>query len=954
MIDWLKTWDWMHWTIAAAAVVALLVIVLFLVWTIGPSARRRRALRHVERLLARGDFGGVTQQAAALRGSLPEAWQTRFDAVEAAAQQKQGTERLGAGDYENALIHLFQAAKLLGTPTLEPRTQVQNAMLDEIRRLFSATVVADTPTILALVERTYRVQSPCREASFWQGMCHLRDGNVEAALEHLQRARIGSDRLVDEGESRSGPPAPPSPILDPALYIGAILLDQGKAKESLRYFTEANRLDSNTPPVPLHLGCAMIASGGDIALAVRTLQKALKGLAAWKDAPATFWADVYAENRSYVRKLATKYRFNCPLWGDGPSVLVRQGQFALAQGLQKLGQDQEAAALFDQALKEGAASLPVLRGLGLTLARMGRFADAYKPLRMAYDLENPKERLTSGFLALCAVKAPPLADADRTANLAWAAKTVTPFSAPGDREWVDLLETLFAEVRAAGLSIAGDDQLYLCEHLLSIDATDPRATDAYEQMFREHSDHFRPEYAWLYAHGVAANGGGTDAGLPLFEMTLHERPTDFYLSRGWNLDAVEAAYLERAARAYPGHLPPILGPEPVARIEALLLGRSQAAEAAGKLDAARNAIETLSLLLPDHPAALDRLAALHHRAGKDGDAIATLTKWQQARPDDPLPAIRLATLEARTEPLSGVLDRIRHALRRTEGPSRAQVARWGTRLALHDWSQSPPPTNGTHPPADARLDAAAEFLESARSVEPAEPTTLARLAAVHWLRGDQAALADLAEPCRSIEANEGADAYFLALPFVAAGDWPAVAARARNITTSMTLSPAAGEAPFLEGLAQAESGDLDAGIATIQKAACLDGSPTTPLAQAVLGALLFRQGHFDTAAAWWQRLAPDRRAAWKLSEVLGNTQLLGALEEFAAGRFELAADRFRQAGKLGCRDRRLGGMLLLSLFNASRQALVDMPDTLVPGTETPAVVEATLLDEPAPVAEAAP
>ena len=944
----------MHWTIAAAALVALLVIVLFLVWTIGPSARRRRRLRHLERLLARGDFGGVAQQAAAIRGALPEVWQTRFDAVEAAALQKQGAQRLAAGDYENALAYLFQAAKLLGTPTLEPRTHVQNAMLDEIRRLFSATVVADTPTILALIERTYRIQSPCREASFWQGMCHLRDGDVEQALEHLQRSRTGSDRPIDEGESRSGPPAPPSPILDPALYIGAILLEQGKAKESLRYFTEANRLDSNTPPVPLHLGCAMIAAGGDIALAVRTLQKALKGLAAWKDAPATFWAEVYPENRSYVHKLASKYRFNCPLWGDGPSVLLRQGQLALAQGMQKLGQDEEAAALFDQALKEGATSVPVLRGLGLTLARLGRFADAYKPLRMAFDLENPKERLTSGFLALCAVKAPPLADADRTANLAWALKTVTPFSAPGDREWVELLETLFAEVRAAGLPIAGDDQLYLCEHLLSIDATDPRAIDAYEQMFREHSENYRPEYAWLYAHGVAEHGGGTEAGLPLFEMTLHERPTEFFQSRGWDLDVVEAAYLERAARAYPGHLPPILGPDPAPRIEALLLGRSKAAETAGDLDGARTAVETLALLLPDHPAALDRLASLHYRAGRDGEAIRALEKWQQARPDDPLPAIRLATLEARTEPLPGVLDRIRHALSRTEGAGRARVARWGARLALHAWSQGPPPTNGTHPPVDGRLDAAAEFLEAARSIEPADATTLAQLAAVHWLRGDHATLASLAEPSRAVEANDSADAFFLALPFVAAGDWAMVAARARSVSTGMTLTPAAAEATFLEGVAQSETGDLDAAIATLQKSACLDGSPTTPLAQAVLGSLLFRQGHFDTAAAWWQRLAPDRRAAWKLGEVLGNTQLLGALEEFAAGRFESAADRFRQAGKLGCRDRRLGGMLLLSLFRASRQALVDMPDVLVPATETPVAIEATLVEEHVPVAEAAP
>src|SRR4029077_2044082 len=39
------------------------------------------------------------------------------------------------------------------------------------------------------------------------------------------------------------------------------------------------------------------------------------------------------------------------------------------------------------------------------------------------------------------------------------------------------------------------------------------------------------------------------------------------------------------------------------------------------------------------------------------------------------------------------------------------------------------------------------------------------------------------------------------------------------------------------------------------------------------------------------------------------------------GRFEAAATKFREAGKLGCRDRRLGQMLNLSLFHGGRQQL---------------------------------
>ena len=50
------------------------------------------------------------------------------------------------------------------------------------------------------------------------------------------------------------------------------------------------------------------------------------------------------------------------------SLLIRQGRLALAQGLYKLGDYHEAANLFGKAIKEGAPSLPVIRGLGLSLA----------------------------------------------------------------------------------------------------------------------------------------------------------------------------------------------------------------------------------------------------------------------------------------------------------------------------------------------------------------------------------------------------------------------------------------------------------------------------------------------------------------------------------------------------------------------------------------------------------
>ena len=43
---------------------------------------------------------------------------------------------------------------------------------------------------------------------------------------------------------------------------------------------------------------------------------------------------------------------------------------------------------------------------------------------------------------------------------------------------------------------------------------------------------------------------------------------------------------------------------------------------------------------------------------------------------------------------------------------------------------------------------------------------------------------------------------------------------------------------------------------------------------------------------------------------------ISAVESLQRGEYAMAAEKFRQAGRLGCRDRRLGPLLLLSLFKA--------------------------------------
>src|SRR5262249_36336101 len=161
-------------------------------------------------------------------------------------------------------------------------------------------------------------------------------------------------------------------------------------------------------------------------------------------------------------------------------------------------QFQEAADVFGKLLQEGAPSLPVLRGLGLALARLGQYDTAFKHLRTAHEMEDPKERSTAGYLALCGARGKPTRPEDKVRNVAWAIRLVDQFTAPGDVEWAGLVNAIFAEARALGLSIDANDQIYLCEHLLSVRATDPMAAEAYHHLAGTHPEDLRAEYAWLF------------------------------------------------------------------------------------------------------------------------------------------------------------------------------------------------------------------------------------------------------------------------------------------------------------------------------------------------------------------------------------------------------------------------------------------------------------------------
>src|SRR5205814_1622067 len=102
-------------------------------------------------------------------GTPSASWRERIDRAEAGCLDAARVAALADKQFEEALEHAQKAGGLRGQAEIEARALVQSAMLKEVRRLFSTG--SETRTILDLVSRALIIQSPCREASFWQGLC---------------------------------------------------------------------------------------------------------------------------------------------------------------------------------------------------------------------------------------------------------------------------------------------------------------------------------------------------------------------------------------------------------------------------------------------------------------------------------------------------------------------------------------------------------------------------------------------------------------------------------------------------------------------------------------------------------------------------------------------------------------------------------------------------------------
>lgn len=884
---------------------------LVLLWFVfGPGPRRRRALAWARQLLERGQWEQALRLVQPLGAArLSAHWRGVVNELAAACHQAAAQAEMQRKDFAAALPHAVLAAELAGRQEVHARLEVVEAMLGEARALFAATRGADVASVHAMLRQVLALQPGCREALFWQGLCQLREGQAQAALAALQAAR-GGDESGGGGRAQ-----PASPFIDPPLYIGTVLLRLGQAREAIRYLSEANRIDSGCPFVACQLGMAMLQSGGDAAMAVRALQKAFgpRGFAQWTGKRERAWVEGFPQQHSYVRKLASRHPFTCPVWGADYQLLVRQGSVALGDGHYRLGQFRESSQVFDKLMQEGAPSLPVLRGLGLALARLEQYDLAFKHLRAARELEQVHDRATAGYLALCGAKGTPLQTEDKVKNINWAIRLVSEFTAPGDVEWAGLVSAIFAEARALQLPLERDDQLYVCEHLASVNATDPAAGAAFHFLMGTHPEMVRDEYAWLYVRAAQVHDLTGPYSLPLFARAFAEpeRARGFFAQHGWDLEAVELTYLERAAEQAPGDFPAALGSDYPRRGEALLLERSRQHEQAGRLDAALATVNILLKLAPGNAAVHDRMAELHYRLGDRAQAVEFLKKWQALQPDNAVPLLRLAVIcQEQGDATAG--QQIQAALKCASGQRRAEAAFLGARLAARSGDSA----------------GAIDLLEQTLSDAPEHVQARWVLAALRSRLGDQEALARQAASMNRPDITEARYHYLAAVCQLAAGDHAAALEALQRIAVDADPNAAAATMPwreecaFLAGLAHLRMDNAEAAYEALQFPAARPDCPSSAQATALLGMMAFaRRDHAD-AARWWRALDKGKLQEWNLSGALAGAVFLAGIDNLKQDSCEAAAEQFREAGRLGWRDRRLGKLLILALARAGQRHLL--------------------------------
>jgi tetratricopeptide (TPR) repeat protein len=527
---------------------------------------------------------------------------------------------------------------------------------------------------------------------------------------------------------------------------------------------------------------------------------------------------------------------------------------------------------------------------------------------------------------LCGALGKPTNADDKPRNVAWAIRLLARYPVMGNAEWAGLQSAVHAEARRLNMAVGVDEQLQLCDVLASVNATDPQAAAAYAHLAATYPDAVKPKHAFLYVRAATLHGCTSERDLDLLARTFAETAAAraFFSEQNWDFDDAEYTYLERSAARHPGQFPDVLGADYAARGEAFLMERSRREEAAGRYEPARTCIEVLLRLDPASIQGHDRLACLHYRHGDMDRAVALLTGWHKLRPDDPWPLLRQAIIEQERGNAARRAEAIDRALGLTRGPVRAAIAFLGAKLALRsriaDFRLLMDDCKTCLQSSISNLKSAIQLLETCLREDPKHTEALWCLAAVRSALGDREGLARQAPEMDRSSVQDARFHYLGAVCHLAAKNYDAVLKLSQRAAADESLAV---ESQFLMAWAYLHQNNLAAAGQALQKVAGAEKSPSAVYARAMLGRLHLGRGAYEEAIQWWSSVDPPHRSQWQLEEPLRQTVLLSGLTAYQEERFEQAADRFREAGKLGLRDRRLGPLLTLALVRAGQRLLYE-------------------------------
>jgi tetratricopeptide (TPR) repeat protein len=852
----------------------------------GKGPRRQRLYKAARELVQKGDWQAaqnLTQQLVDLGHPTPE-WEGRINNLEGECLRAAGEAALADRKFEEAFNFHKQAAQLLGLNQAEAHNRILDGMLAEVRRGVAAG--ADDKAA-KLAARVLQLETPSPEASFWIGFLHLHGNRTDQAHLALRTA-------YETGERKA---------VDPTLYLGMLLLREGKTKDGLRYLADANRMAPNSPLVGWQLGAGLVAAGGDAALAARALQRAAgpDGLPKLAKEPKTFWAEALPD--SYIAKLAKQHEFRCPMLGDNVAMMARQAKLALGQALFRQDRAADAVAVFQDILNEAEPTVALLRWLGIALCKLERYDEAYPHLKAAHEQETSKNPLTACYLAHAASQAKPSRPEDRPANVRWAVRLLVDLAVPVEMEPALMVAGVFAEARKLGVPVPVEDQLRLCDTLVALGATSAVAAAAFDHLATSMPDAVRPPYAFLYARAALTTGYAGERDLELLSRVFRQREAarEYYQSRNWNLDEIEELFLERWTEQRSG-FPDVFGPDYPERCEQRLIQQAKEFEAVGESAKAKATIDLLRHLLPPTAVNLDRLAKLAWHRGEVDEAVRLLSEWGAQAADHPTPRLRLAVVEQARNNGDAATRYVRDAVAMSQGPVRAHAAFVGAKLAVRG----------------GRTDEAISLCQECLEAEAAHADARWLLAALRWKAGDRAGVAALAPSMDRPDVTDPRFAYLAAVCQMEGGN---VDAAPRSARAAAVDGPLQADGHHLLAQLHMSRGDWSGAEARLEAALPSAAGPTADHARALLGRVFWEQRSVPEAADLWGALPAEKRKAWGIDTALPGVSYIAGLQALRMSDHAGAAEWLGRARDLGLREPRLPVLHERALVQAARRQL---------------------------------